>query len=79
MCAYDHAWFGENPADSGRWLESFIGEGTIELLREKMRSKVKVTKAEEKEIAKHYRSELKRIEELRAQGVTGYIDFVSYQ
>ncbi len=41
--------------------------------------KVKVTKLEEKEIAKHYREQLVIIGALRATGETGYIDFVSYQ
>lgn len=48
--------------DSGKWLEEFIGAGTVEILREKMSSKVKVSKLEEKEIAKHYREQLKIIE-----------------
>ena len=40
-------------------MTELLGEGHMELLREKMNSKVKVTKAEEKEIAKHYRAQLK--------------------
>lgn len=59
LCFSCHQWFGGNPADSGVWVTELLGEGHIELLREKMNSKVKVSKAEEKEIAKHYRAELK--------------------
>ena len=44
-----------------------------------MNSKVKVSKMEEKEIAKHYREQLKIIEQKRADGVIGYIEFESYQ
>lgn len=79
MCYGCHQWFGGNPADSGRWLEQFIGEGALDILREKMNSKVKVTKLEEKEIAKHYRKELKKIQEKRDSGFDGDIDFESYQ
>jgi hypothetical protein len=38
----------------------------------------KYTKAEVKEITKHYKKELSRIEKLRAEGVTGVIEIVSY-
>ncbi len=79
LCYGCHSWFGGNPADSGRWLEQFIGDGALEMLREKMNSKVKVPASEEREIAKHYRDQLKLIEEARDSGEDGYIDFESYQ
>jgi len=72
-------WFGGNPADSGYWITELLGEEHMAMLREKRDSMVKVSKLEEKEIAKHYRSELKRIEKLRSEGATGYIEFVSWQ
>jgi hypothetical protein len=62
MCYGCHQWFGGNPADSGAWLTDMLGEGVIDILREKMRSKVKVPKSEEALIAKHYREQLKLIE-----------------
>ena len=46
---------------------------------EKMNNRQKVPKIEEKDIAKHYREELKKILAKRDSGETGYIDFVSYQ
>jgi len=79
MCFSCHSWFEENPADSGQWLINEIGEGAIQILREKRDSGIKVTKLEEKDIAKHYRAQLKAIEAERDTGVTGYIEFVSYQ
>lgn len=79
LCASCHSWFGGNPADSGRWLETFVGEGVLDLLREKRDARVKVSKLEEKEIARHYRAELKKIEQKRAEGVTGVIEFESWQ
>jgi len=62
MCYGCHQWFGGNPADSGLWLTNLIGEGVIDILREKMRAKIKVPKSEEALIAKHYREQLKLIE-----------------
>lgn len=79
LCFSCHKWFGENPADSGAWLESQIGEGVVQILREKRDSGVKVTKLEEKDIAKHYREQLKLIEQKRDSGEAGYIDFESWQ
>lgn len=72
LCYSCHQWFGGNPADSGEWVTELLGEGHIEMLREKMNSKVKVSKLEEKEIAKHYRQELKKLE-------SGASDFDSWQ
>lgn len=79
LCFSCHQWFGENPADSGRWLEDFIGSGTVEILREKMRMKFKVNDVYQKDVANHYREQLKIIQEKRSNGEVGYIDFVSYQ
>ena len=79
LCYPCHRWFGGNPLDSGHWLEKKIGAGAVEILREKMRSKIKVTKQEEKEIAKYYREELKKQQEKRANGAQGIVEFESYQ
>jgi NMD protein affecting ribosome stability and mRNA decay len=79
LCHACHSWYGGNPADSGRWVEQVVGEGVIALLREKMASRVKVPKAEEKEIAAHYRAEYQLLQRLRDAGETGRIEFVSWQ
>ena len=79
LCYACHQWFGGNPADSGVWVEKFKGGGVIELVREKMNNKIKVSKSEEKDIASHYRKELKIIQKKRDNGEVGYIDFVSWQ
>lgn len=79
QCFSCHQWFGGNPADSGIWIAEKVGQGTIDILREKMNSRLKVPKKEEKEIAKHYREQLKIIETKRLNGETGYIDFISWQ
>ncbi len=78
-CHTCHRWWHGNPTESGIWFRNEYGEGMVEILLEKKRERVKVSKIEEKEIAKHYREQLKMIEQKRADGVTGYIDFVSWQ
>ena len=79
LCFACHQWFGGNPADSGLWVREFVGDGVIALLEEKRDSKVKVSKLEEKDIAKHYREQLKILEERRAHGAAGKLDFESWQ
>ena len=79
LCHACHRWWHENPADSGRWFLLEVGKHFLDLLREKRDSRVKVPKSEEKEIAKHYREQLKQIEDKRLDGQTGYVDFQSYQ
>lgn len=79
QCNGCHRAWHSSPLASFAWFESTYGAGRVELLREKMNSKVKVSKLEEKEIAKHYREQLKIIEQKRASGVTGVIEFESYQ
>ena len=79
LCFACHQWFGGNPADSGLWVREWLGEGATELLQEKRDSKVKVSKLEEKDIAKHYREQFKILEAKRAEGATGKLEFESWQ
>lgn len=79
LCYSCHEWYGGNPADSGAWLRGIIGEDMLDILREKRDLGVRVSKDEEKEIAAHYRQELKTMREMRKKGVTGRIEFVSWQ
>lgn len=48
-------------------------------LREKRDCMMKVPKSEEKLIARHYRLQLKNVEERRLNGEHGVIEFESYQ
>jgi hypothetical protein len=77
LCSGCHRWFGENPIEAVAWLVEKVGEGELRLLMEKREQRFKVPKSEEKEIAKHYREQLKILEQKRLDGVTGYIDFES--
>ncbi len=79
LCSAHHRWWHENPVDAAKWYESLVGESHLALLREKRDSMIKVSKDEEKLIAKHYRSELRKLEQRRKDGETGQLDFTSYQ
>lgn len=78
-CFECHAWWHQHPTESGAWFINKYGQGTEDILIEKMNMKLKIPKSEEKEIAKHYREQIKIIQEKRENGETGYIDFESYQ
>ncbi len=78
-CHTCHRWWHQNPTESGIWFRKKYGDNYADLLVEKKNLYVKVPKTEEKEIAKHYREQLKIIEDKRKEGQTGYIDFVSFQ
>ena len=72
LCFSCHQWFGGNPVESGRWIIELYGQGHDDLLVEKKNLKMKISKLEEKDIAKHYRQELKKLE-------AGASDFESWQ
>ena len=77
LCAFPcHSGFTENPLDFEEWLTDYLGQGYIDILKEK-RNRLsvgiaKVTKAERQAIAKHYREQIKLME-------AGPHDLVSYQ
>ena len=62
-CHSCHRWWHENPTEAGRWFEGKYGTLHVELLLEKKRNPVKVPKSEEKAIAKHYREQIKLMEQ----------------
>lgn len=80
LCFTCHRWYEGNPPESGKWLENkILGTEMLEILIEKKNNKVKVPKIEEKKIAKHYKAEYEKMQEKRANGVTGRIEFDSWQ
>ncbi|CAN8141902.1 Bacteriophage Lambda NinG protein [uncultured Thiomicrorhabdus sp.] len=72
LCFKCHRWAHDYPYESGDWIKSNLGKGAFELLMEKRNEYVKIPKAEEKEIAKHYRQEFNLMVE------TGSKEFTSY-
>ena len=63
LCHYCHMKFTANPLEFTRWLEETLGEGHMEMLREKWQVLMKTNKQLRKEIAKHYRQEFKKMDE----------------
>ena len=79
-CYGCHQRFGSNPDYFYRHYIETYGEGALEILREKVEDIMlgKRMVKEAKQIAKHYKAEAARMENNRAAGVAGWLEFVSW-
>ena len=75
LCFVCHQFLGGDPPEHVRFFTGLMGEGMIDILRDKKNSIFKLQKGELKEIAAFYRQELKLLREARDNGETGYLDF----
>lgn len=75
LCVHCHNVMGANPVKHAAWAAAKIGQGLVDILHEKACRPHKMPKHEKEEMHKHYRAELKRLQALRKQGVTGRIEF----
>ena len=74
-----HRWYGDNPTDARLWLENKIGVDMVAELRRLRDTPLKISKKTEKELAAHYRRELKTMEAKRAAGISGRIPFAAWR
>ena len=81
-CFGCHRWLGSNPAEHTDFVRGKLGDTRFELLKERKSSIVlgKQLVKDEKHglIAHHYRQQFKEIQQKRADGVVGYLDFMVY-
>ena len=79
-CYGCHQKYGSNPDYFVRHYIDTYGEGALELIREKAEdiNLGKRMNKEQKLIAKHYKTEAERMENERASGVAGWLEFVSW-
>ena len=76
---YQHRYFTENPAHFITWLNSYLGMEHMDILKERCNDlRVKYSKADKKDISRHYRNEYKRMRKLRDEGQAGRIEFQNY-
>ena len=81
LCGGCHLFFSDRPIDWTSFVTRKLGVDTAEWLVTMSRQVFKPPlpkKVWEKEARTHYRQELKRMEKMRQDGETGYIDFASY-
>ena len=79
-CMGCHLYFGANPSEHAKWMEEKLGPGMLQILQEMANDTTlgRLAKRSEKEIRAHYRAELARMKQLRANGETGWIDFENW-
>ena len=71
-CAGCHRYYTENPLAFHDWLRTLLGDGHLEILREKAREIMKTNQQVRAEISKHYREEFKKIERNEDYAVISY-------
>jgi hypothetical protein len=77
LCVGCHGYLGEHPHEHCEWVKSRLGPIAYNVLVEKRQQILrKSERATDRELAKHFRGELARMQKLRAQGETGRIEFV---
>jgi hypothetical protein len=73
-----HRYYTENPHEWIAFVAEKLGQERFERLRAKWLTNVKVNEALEKQIAAHYRKQLRLMQDMRKQGVGGRIEFLSW-
>lgn len=79
LCASCHDYLGKRPDEHTAFFRKLIGDTRWGSLQDAKRSIVKLTRQDKKDMAKHFREELKRIQELRMRGICGYIGPVPFE
>ena len=78
LCYGCHSYIDRDSGYKEKWFRKYLGEGLADLMVEQAAQPAYGIKKQKKEIAKHYREELKRLKQLRLDGVTGKIEIVGY-
>jgi len=80
LCYGCHIHMGSNPYIHMRRREAELGEVVFDLLRERSNDTRlgRMIKKQEREASKHYLAEYRRMQALRAEGVTGRIEFENF-
>lgn len=78
LCYGCHSYVDSRPYEKAEFFESKLGEGLVQIVREKAKRPAYGIKKMLKDISKHYREEHKKLEEKRKNGAEGYLDFEGY-
>ena len=74
LCFSCHRKWHESPVDAFKWVEQYLGEGLLDIVREAARTPRKLSPQDKAEIYEHYKAEEKRLRELRNKGVQGKLE-----
>lgn len=78
LCATCHDFVGKHPDEHTDFFRKLLGPVRYEALKTRQRGIFRYRAADKKAMRKHYAAELERIKALRAEGVTGPVEIVSY-
>ncbi len=78
LCHNCHRFFTEDPAAHVHWFTQHVGEGMMDILRDKKNTIWKLAPGELKEIAAFYRQEYRLLKKAREEGETGRLEISSY-
>ena len=71
LCFSCHRRWHENPVDAFKWVEGYLGDGLLQIVREQAHSVRKLTKADREDIHRHYKAEYDRLQSERNEGKQG--------
>ena len=78
LCASCHALMTDAPTEWGLWVIKHLGEGRYDMLRERKNDiRIKYSKEDMKDIAKHYRQEYTRMVNEKMHGKQD-VELISY-
>lgn len=78
LSAAAHDYLGKHPDEHTDFFRKLLGPYRYDALKARQRGIYRYRAADKKAMRQHYGSELARIRELRAQGVTGYVEVAAY-
>lgn len=78
ICARCHKHLGENPYEHTKLITRIIGQVQMEILQEKSRRIMRRRKADLEEMHQHYKTELRKLKDRRANGEGGRLEFVGF-
>ena len=79
LSSASHRYFTERPMEFVSWVQKQLGDGAVEILKERVNDlSIKYSKKEKKEIATHYRTEFEKLRKEREKGKTNRIEFIGY-
>ena len=78
LCYGCHSYVDSHPYEKTEWFEGKLGEGLAQIVREKANKPAYGIKKYRKEIGRHYREELKRLQALRREGDVGLLEVVAF-
>lgn len=74
LCKPCHQFVGDRPIDHAQLAARILGQPMVDKMKKQSHMVAKWTKDEQNEMKLHYRSELKRLRDLREIGQLGYIE-----